>query len=314
MNVYECERCRGRAENAYLCRQCVTDLRRQLLGLPTLLGHLEDTALGMTRLGNEASRQLGYESRQPSPDERAARLLADIRSTVGQWAVETAKRHALVVSPPVSWARPIADYKPTTGDYAVFLAAHVDRLAVDPDIGDLCASLRSYIKRALAVVNRRTPPQFCGPCPAPINDHKHCTECTRRTHDCGTRLMARRGAIEVVCPTCQTTHRVERLVNELLARADDFRCTIPELHRVLRMLGTPVALRTLYHWALPRVGRLKPAGYLRPDNKRIGPTRHTVKDTPVYRVSEARKVAAESGRNGRNGRPLKGGNDARATG
>lgn len=141
-------------------------------------------------------------------------------------------------------------------------------------------------------------------------EHRHCTDCGMRDHECATRLMARRGAVEVTCPSCGVTHSVQRLVNHLLARADDFRCTIPELHRVLRMLNEPVNIDTLYRWAEPKSrrsgsGQLKPVGYLRSDNKRIGVTRHDDKDKPVYRVSDARKRREESIKPGRVGRPLR---------
>lgn len=302
----QCQQCEGRAD-LFLCPTCQTYLRRQLTGLPTLLGHLRDTAHGLTRMSNDTSRQLGFQSRTPIFDDRATRLIDDIGNMLGQWATQMAKERGYVISVPVNWHRPISEYRHTSADYAVFLAAHVTELAADPDIGELCASLKSYIKRSLTLVNRRVPEQFCGPCPATIVDHRHCDDCSRRDHECSTRLMAARGAIEVTCPGCGAVHRAEALVNHLLARADDYRCTIPELHRVLRMLGTPVNLRTLYHWTAPKVGRLRPAGYLRPDNKRIGVDRHSDEDTPVYRVSDARKQHEESSKPGRVGRPLKGG-------
>lgn len=295
----ECQKCHGAAQS-YLCRLCMTELRQQLLRLPTLIDHLRDTALGLTRMSNEQSRSLGFESRTPTFDDRASALITQIEDTIGGWARGTARTYGLMISPPVTWHRPWDAYTHTSTDFAMFLAANVERLAKDPDIGELCESLRGYVRRALVIVNRRTPDQFCGPCPASVSDHRHCVDrdgapiCSKAAHECATRLMARRGALEVICPSCGAVHRVERLVTHLLARADNFRGTISELHRVLRMLGEPVGLSTLYRWAEPKTsrrgsGRMNPAGYLREDNRRIAPTRHSDKDKPLYRVSDARK-------------------------
>jgi len=302
----QCQKCRGRASSgSHLCGTCTVDLRRQLLHLPTLVDYLEDAAIGLTKMGEDGGSRRGFESSTPILDFRASDLLEALHSTLGQWATEIARRHSAVISPPVNWHRPVAEYRYRSADYAVFLAAHVDHLASDPDCGDLCATLSAYVKRALVILNRKAPPLFCGPCPTRITDHSRCTDCGQREHECATRLMARRGAVEVVCPACKTTHNVERLINHLLARADDFRATIPELHRVLRMLGTPVTQRTLYRWA--RTGVLKPAGYLRADNKRIGLARQSDDDKPVYRIADARKQHEQSTTRRRVGRPLKGG-------
>lgn len=290
----ECTKCKGRA-TLYLCPNCITGLRRQLLGLPTVIDHLTATALGQTadyRMTGWAPT--AFESRTPTADNRAATLLNEIYNTLDQWARAMARIHQLTISPPINWRRPVDQYTMISRDYANFLAAHTNELAKDPDINELCSSLHQYIKRGINMINRRVPGQFCGPCPNVIVDHRNCVDCGHRQHDCGTRLMARRGASHVTCTGCGTVHDVGKLVNHLLARADHFRCTIPEINRVLRMLGEPVPMRTLYSWAA--AGRLKPSGYLRANKKTIGITRHHADDKPVYRVSDARKQRTEKPR------------------
>jgi hypothetical protein len=307
----ECGKCSAKTD-LYLCKHCMVDLRRQLLSIPTLIDDLNDAAIGNTRLSNESSRQKGFQSRTPVFDDRATDLIEEISMTVGQWGRALARTHGLMISPPVSWHKPWDLYKHTVKDFAMFLAAHVDKLARDPDIGELCADLKKYIKRAHGIVDRRTPAQFCGPCPATVIDHRHCVKVADggscngyRDHQCAVRLMARRGALEVTCPSCGAVHRVEALVNHLLAHVDDHRYAIPDLYRVLRMLNKPVEMKTLYYWALPRVGRLKPAGYVRPDNGRIGITRQSDDEKPIYRVSDACRQREESMKPGRRGRPMK---------
>lgn len=315
----ECQKCSGRAE-FYLCKQCITWLRKQLLGMPTLIEHLRDTSIGNTRLSNEQSRKLGFESRTPVFDSRATDLIEEIDSTLYRWAMRLVWRHHYVISPPITWHRLYEEYVHTSADFATFLAAHTADLANDEYVGELCDALNQYAKRGVGMINRRTPEQFCGPCPTLISggakEHRRCVDhdgvntCGYRDHECATRLMARRGALEVVCGTCGVTHGVQRLVNHLLARADDFRGTIPELYRVMRMLNTPVEMSTLYTWAGPKSkrggsGQLKPAGFLRPDNRRISVSRHGDKDKPVYRVGDVRHLREKSTKPGRVGRPLK---------
>jgi len=281
-------------------------LRRQLLDMPRFVEHLKDSAIGNTRLSSEWSRQLGFESRTPIFNDKASVLADQIHNTLGQWSNEIALRHGHLIGVPINWHRPDLEYVHITYDYAVFLAAHVNDLANDPDVGVLCGDLHRYVKQAVAMVSRPLPSTFCGPCPATVHDHRRCVDadgvntCGNRPHECATRLMARRGALEVTCPSCAAVHRVEQLVNRLLARADNFRGTIPELHRVLRMLSEPVPISTLYRWAEPKTskrrgsGQLRPVGYLRSDSKRIGVTRRDDGDKPLYRVSDARKVKQQS--------------------
>lgn len=305
-----CQKCHGRAQ-CYLCHNCIGVVRRQLLSLPAIIDNLKETALGMTRLNTESSRQLGFTSRTPTLNDGASRLLEEIDNTIGQWARAMARTHRLIPSPPITWHRAWDTYRHTTCDFAVFLAANADKLALDLDVGELCTALDRFVLQALGdedrdgIMDRRTPAQFCGPCPATINDHRHCEGCAQRPHECATQLYSKRGASEVTCPDCGSQHRVEVLVNSLLAHADEHRGTISEIHEVLRRLNEPVKLDTLYDWAMPRVGRLKPAGYLRPDGRRIGVTRQGVDDKPVYRVSDARKQREESLKP-RRGRPLNG--------
>lgn len=293
----DCQKCGGRAQ-LFLCNTCTGDLRHQLLGLPTLLGHLADSALGLTKLTNESSRAAGFVSRTPTLDYRATMIIDDVDTTLYRWVKRLTWKHGYVVGTPISWHRPDIEYRHTAYDYAMFLAAHVTDLASDEHIGELCAALRQYIGRGLAIINRRPPEQFCGPCPGVVGDHRRCVDgdgvklyCAQ-PHTCARALMAARGALEVTCPSCASVHRVETLVNRLLANADNYRGTVAEVHRVLRMLNEPVPLSTLYRWAEPKgarrgSGQLKPAGYQR--DRRISLTRHDSRDKPIYRVSDARK-------------------------
>jgi LSD1 subclass zinc finger protein len=279
-----------------------------------MIGRVVDSSIGATRIGGQ-TRQKGFESRTPVFNDKASDLVGDINETLSRWALSVAHRHGYDIAVPVFWHGPPEKYRYTSYDHAMFLAAHVSDLVNDEDVGELCSSLRNYVKRGLAIVNPPIEPMFCGPCPAPVQDHRRCVNsdgvntCGYRPHECATSLMSPRGALEVTCPACGAVHDVQRLINSLLANADNYRGTIPELHRALRMLEEPVEMGTLYTWAGPKSkrggsGQLKPTGYRRPDG-RIGLTRKSDDDEPLYRISDARKIRLESLKPGRRGRPLK---------
>lgn len=320
--MIECKSCTTPAE-LYLCGGCQNELQKMLTELttgptpttPGLLENLQDTHIGQTRLG-EPARHTRYATFELDRDEildkvadetnikllrsfltvggvngYASDLNTQIHHTLKVWAEGLAKTHGVMLGPPLNWHKPPGQYRHTTADYAAWLAANVHLIARDEDAGAFHRTIRNYIRNIKKAIDLRQPPVFCGPCPTQITDHTHCKLCTRlHRHDCGTRLMARRGAVETICPFCKTTHNIETLINELLSRAGHFRCTIQDLHDVLVMLDERVPIRTLQDWAAR--GWLQPRGYIRPDGY-IGLTRRDDDDRPVYRLSEARKLRTE---------------------
>jgi hypothetical protein len=65
-----CTHCGARAQT-YLCATCVKDLRAKLLGMPTLVAYLNDSAVGATRMSGQGSKS-GYASTVPAYDPRAS--------------------------------------------------------------------------------------------------------------------------------------------------------------------------------------------------------------------------------------------------
>ena len=53
--MIECVKCRAKA-TLFLCPTCIIDLHRQLLGLPTFVDYLHDSAVGATKLSENAGR------------------------------------------------------------------------------------------------------------------------------------------------------------------------------------------------------------------------------------------------------------------
>lgn len=106
--------------------------------------------------------------------------------------------------------------------------------------------------------------------------------------------MAKREASEITCPSCKSTHNVERLLQRLLADVDHWRFTAAEILMIMRALDEPLNERTFRRWRKhgPKGEQPKvlPRGYRRP-NGAIGLTRRTEDDVPLYRLAEVRGQA-----------------------
>lgn len=170
-----------------------------------------------------------------------------------------------------------------TADLAGWLRRNVTVIASDEAAGQCYAEIRAVVDAIERMINRPIPPRFCGPCTHYVEHNRHC----------GALLYARREAVEVVCPSCRTIHRIERLTQDLAARADVMRFSGPEILAVMSTLGTPIPARSWSRWR--KDGRVKVRGYKRPDNP--DGTRGALRlhrlsddDEPVYRLAEVRQV------------------------
>lgn len=274
---------------------------------------LEDSVLAQTRLGDTKSTRRSAGDEQPlRVNMRASRLLDDAHDTLSRWCRDLSESRAARWIPVRSvepgfvgplrkgWRRLPTGYVATPADMATWLAAHVHAIACDEGAGMCFSEVRNLIARIEKAINRPVPPEFCGPCPHSI-DHDHDRSCEmNHPHACGTRLMARRGAVEVECPTCGTVHSVERLINRLLADVEHWRFSREELigsrsgdwAGIMGLLNEQVSKSAFYRWI--KGGVLKPSGYRRPDG-RIAPTRRSDADEPLYRLSRLRELRTEMG-------------------
>lgn len=316
-----CQHCGAKA-TLYLCNSCSTDLRTKLVELPQWIDWLADTALKRTKLGDGSRRGPNDDAPLPfEPDTensrqtkqgRASALLATVvtgLATIGLSICQrrgTNYRAAAVRIAHPKFIGPLRRHEiraNTPSDLqlgieglpAWWLAARVDLIAADPDAGTIYAEIARFATEIEAVINPPVPMRFCGPCPTIVSDPE-----TGRLHDCSTRLMAKRDAVQVRCPKCKTEHNIDTIINRLLATVDHWRFTREELigsrsgdwSGIMGLLEEPVSRRTFYRWRAD--GELKPNGYRRPSGV-IGVSRRDERDEPLFRLSKVRELRRKMG-------------------
>lgn len=272
----------------FLCNAHIGELRDMFTDLPRLANHLAEAATGQTRLGERERRSRSDDSPM-RVNLKASDLLDHVNATLVRWVQDICDSRgvtyrALKIVPPGFAYDLEADevrcaYTGDTAKLALWLAQNVDAVAADESAGDCFDEVHAHIARILAMINRPVPPRFCGPCPSsdPADERRQC----------GMALMAKRDAIEVLCPQCQTTHNVEHLLRRLLAEVDHWRFTRDEILLIMATLGDNLHKRTFQRWRKNNV--VRPRGYRRPDG-RISLTKHSEDDEPVYRLSDVRRA------------------------
>lgn len=302
-----CQTC-GAESQLYLCNPCIGDLQDQLTALhtgrtttetlrhgrtasggqwrierdrraPGLLQCLEESATGQTNFGND-TRRVKTDEAPIRFNTRATKLITDIRKLL---------QFAAICFEPV--------YTPInpndTAGYALWLSEHVHDLALVDGIGQFQHRLKNHIDKIWRTIERPPAPKFCGQCDT-MTDGKIC----------GPALYAPRDAIEITCPTCKTTHNIEKLYNRTLNNADNKnfprevlignqRTTNGEHYTtgIMGELDEFVPWRTFHSWTFE--GHLRPRQYLRPNGRR-GLNRHTEDDIAEYRLADVRKLRRQT--------------------
>lgn len=148
----------------------------------------------------------------------------------------------------------------TTTAAAIFLSRRVPVIACREDAGECFAEVRKAIDDIEHLINRPRPGRALGPCPTWVGS-SHDKECQQtHPHQCATALTAKAGVTEVICPHCQITHDVDKLLERQLRDTDDKSFTMAELWKlILPVMRLYVPLRTLQEWSAR--GRLIPTGY-----------------------------------------------------
>lgn len=179
-----------------------------------------------------------------------------------------------------------ATLMPTTGTHtpmALWLANHAPAIAQHEAAGELARDideLRLAVERA---VNRRESPRFCGPCPTELTDD-HAKDCDREhPHACETRLMARKSAASVTCPTCKGTHDIGELTTSIFDANGHLGYTVNEIHLVMEQFGMSLPERTFRRWRADRT--------IVPMMWRSG--------EPLYRLDDVRELRKGKGDNGK---------------
>jgi hypothetical protein len=270
--VSDCTRCGRAAQNAFICRYCADMLREQLTDLPSWMGHLAESALGQTKLGDGGRRSKGDES-PIRFNSRASELYAELHTMLLRWVKSVAEQQGGMFGTPTMSSSVLAGW----------LAKQVRIIALCETAGDMCDDVQDAIERIEKVVDRPVPMRFLGQCPTWVEE-------TRTV--CGMELRCRADAPEVFCRACKQTHNPDRLQLLMMNDLERKKLTFDKIREVNRMQPADYRIheRTLRHWR--QTGRLPVRGYRRPDG-REGISRHSEDDEPLFLWRDVRRLRSD---------------------
>lgn len=265
----ECTRCGAKANNSFLCRNCVNTAQTTLADLPWWLNRLTETAVGQTRMTDNAGRKSARrkdldgdtdlaaciellpkaddldKARRARQDAalthalatggvnaRASQLLATIADSLGYWCRVLCEIRGLNYTP--------SPLPATVGaNHARWLRVNIGAIATYDDAADIVGDIEGHLEDIVKIVNRPVRWWHLGPCPGWRDDQP-----------CQTELRVPEGSEEVHCRRCKNTHTVQLLLLARKAEAEQKHMTKRELTRYNRELPPEFQIppRTLQHW------------------------------------------------------------------
>jgi hypothetical protein len=206
--------------DAFLCRDCASELRTVLVLAASIAADLRDAVARQLNLG-PAARQPG----KPEPP-----LPFDLHAMVAR---------ARLLGTLAAWAKAVAgrDVSTVAGG-AITLDAHLEDLRQHPDAWRAAAEIAGAVMAAVAVIDRRPDLRPAGDCEA-----------------CGTALRAEPSANTAICRCGHVTTGIAQRRAERAAAAD-LLGTATEIAGQLAMIGVRVSAGTIRMWASR--GRLSP--------------------------------------------------------
>jgi len=273
----ECTRCGAKSNNAFLCRECLLTAQTALADLPWWLNRLTETAVGQTRMTDNAGRRSARRKDLdgdaelaaciellPKADDlekartarqkqslahavatggvnlRASELLAEIADSLAYWCRVLCEIRGLSYTP--------SPLPVTVGaNHARWLRVNAGAIATYDDAADIVGDIEGHLEDIVKVVNRPIRWWNLGECPGWRDDQP-----------CQTDLRVPEGSEEVHCRKCSTRHTVQLLLLARKAEAETKHMTKRELTRYNRELPAEFQIppRTLRHWL--DTGRLTP--------------------------------------------------------
>ncbi len=179
-----------------------------------------------------------------------------------------------------------AGYIVTTAEIAAWLRIHVRQLRMCDSAGETVFEVGRAIDHGLALAAGPVVTLYRGPCPTVVGKDDR-----GRFIRCGAQLYAPRGDAYIRCRRCDVVHDASAFEQRHLADAGQMVYRFTRIQRILRELGEPITDRTLAAWI--RGGRVKPAGWQRPDGTITTGAAHKG-DPAMYRLADVRRVRAES--------------------
>jgi len=255
-----------------VCRACITDLRRWLEAVPSLVS---DLGVTLTRQDRVAVPQPGGSGEQPLPFHvRASAALEDLLRVLTWWRIELA-RHEATGAP----QEPRGALSGATAAQLAVLASRwlLERLsaaAVHPEAAALVEAVREAVTEATEAVDHPRVLLWLGVCHAAVYD-PHTAEVVG---ECLGDLYATADDTAVACRACGARHDARNRRWALLASAREHQLNATALAKACRAYGvttTPSVVRNL-----AARDQLAPAGHDRAGN-------------PTYRVGDVLDVLRE---------------------
>ena len=265
----ECTHCGAKANNSFLCRECLLTAQTTLADLPWWLSRLTEAAVGQTRMTDNAGRKSARrkdldgdtdlaaciellpkaddldKARRARQDAalthalatggvnaRASQLLATIADSLGYWCRVLCEIRGLDYTP--------SPLPHTLGaNHARWLRVNIGAIATCDDAADIVGDIEGHLEDIVKVVNRPIRWWNLGECPGWRDDQP-----------CQTELRVPEGSEEVHCRRCKNTHTVQLLLLAKKAEAEANSMTRKQLTRYNRELPAEfqVPPRTLQHW------------------------------------------------------------------
>ena len=272
-----CQHCKRPTQN-YLCDDCTDTLHDMLSQIPWLLDELDTRIQKLDRIN------IGTIGRSRRPDELtvidfdALDIARDIRKKLLKWVTQIAQHH--------TGRQPAALHTVTTPDLARWLATNTHAIARTTHAGNLYRDINHIVGtnqqggQLITAINP-TEKHFAGPCPTITGRDRD-----GQPRQCGNTLYADTYDRTVTCPECNQDIDVEH--NRRRAAATRDLHTHTDLLDVLANIDEPVNPDHLNAWI--RARRLRPAGYLHPDDHTITEFRINPAAEPVYSLDRARKL------------------------
>lgn len=239
----ECQRCGGKASDAFLCGLCTRSLGKTLAEMPWWLHRLTETALGQTRMSDNGGRKsarrrdldgdkalAAYIEPLPNEDDlgkarrlrqkaalahalatgginaKASELLAEINDGLAYWMRVLCEARGVTI--------PTLGVGPTLGALrATWLAGNINAIAASQDAGDIGMDIKGWMNEIRDCVNRPVRYWVLGDCPQWLD-----ASAERDEGPCGAPLRVPAETVEARCRKCGAKHNVKLL---LLARKYD---------------------------------------------------------------------------------------------
>lgn len=254
MTERPCRACGARAHDTVICWDCAKRVHQLL---HDLADDIVELTTQLTRQAR-AARGLGRSATTPLPyDERAGRVLDDVRSVLVGWTKVACETEG--------------DWPPDT------LAGMLRRLrrtawATHPAADELLDELTWTHRQVLDVIETAAPRRYLGPCGAArIGDDGVETTCPGDVVAIGSR--------DPRCRDCRAVHDAAERIDWLASIADGLLVNAADAAAALTAWRVPVKAQAIYDWA--RRGRLLPHG-------------HDRNGHPVYVLAEVRALAVEA--------------------